>query len=120
MATPQQHDSTHLRIDGKTQRGWCRLCGIEVESPAHFDSQAHRTALITSLPACLRRADRWDIERLNAACFMEIPTSSVKNSGDDKEAYFHLHHRKRRSVEVERQRLLLKRLNVIRQRVNAR
>ncbi|KAM3181753.1 hypothetical protein ACTXT7_013752 [Hymenolepis weldensis] len=123
MATPQQYDSatasTFLRYGDKNQRGWCRLCRIEVDSPAHFDSQGHRTALLTSLPACLRRVDRWDIDRLNAACFVEIPVSS-KHSGDDKEAYFHLHRRMKRSAEVERQRLLVKRLNVIRRRVSVR
>ncbi|VDN95998.1 unnamed protein product [Rodentolepis nana] len=122
MATPQQHDSATtsipLRNGNKNQRGWCRLCHSEVDSPAHFDSQGHRTALLISLPACLRRADRWDIDRLNAACFVEIPVSS-KHSGNHKEAFFHLH-RRARSTEVERQRLLVKRLNVIRQRVNSR
>lgn len=123
MATPQQYDSatasTFLRYGDKNQRGWCRLCRMEVDAPAHFDSQGHRTALLTSLPACLRRVDRWDIDRLNAACFVEIPVSS-KHSGDDKEAYFHLHRRMKRSAEVERQRLLVKRLNVIRRRVSTR
>nr|CDS30792.2 S phase cyclin A associated protein in the [Hymenolepis microstoma] len=122
MATPQQYDSattsTPLRYGNKNQRGWCRLCHLEVDSPGHFDSQGHRTALLISLPACLRRADRWDIDRLNAACFVEIPVSS-KHSGNHKEVSFHLH-RRVRSTEVERQRLLVKRLNIIRQRVNAR
>lgn len=120
MAAPQQHESgLRQNQHGQNQRGWCRLCCVEVDSSSHFDSQGHRTALMISLPACLRRADRWDIERLNAACFVEVP-NSLKHAGDDKEASCHFYCRLRKSAEVERQRLLVKRLNVIRQRMSAR
>ncbi|EUB57096.1 S phase cyclin A-associated protein in the endoplasmic reticulum [Echinococcus granulosus] len=119
MSAPQ-HDTTTATLPRHSQyhrRGWCRLCRVEVDSVSHFESQEHRNALLTSLPACLRRSDRWDIDRLNAACFIELPTSlKHQEEADEKERL----RRQRRSAEVERQKLLAKRLDVVRQRMNAR
>ncbi|VDK38264.1 unnamed protein product [Taenia asiatica] len=119
MSAPQ-HDTTTTTLPRHSQhhrRGWCRLCRVEVDSASHFESRGHRNTLLTSLPACLRHSDRWDFDRLNAACFIELPTSlKHQEEADEKE---HLR-RQRRSAEVERQKLLAKRLDVVRQRMNAR
>ncbi|CDS36178.1 S phase cyclin A associated protein in the [Echinococcus multilocularis] len=118
MSAPQ-HDTTTTTLPrhSQHQRGWCRLCRVEVDSISHFESREHRNALLTSLPACLQRSDRWDIDRLNAACFIELPTSlKHQEEADEKERL----RQQRRSAELERQKLLAKRLDVVRQRMNAR
>lgn len=119
MSAPQ-HDTATATLSQHPQHhrhGWCRLCRVEVDSASHFESRGHRNTLLTSLPACLRRSDNWDIDRLNAACFIELPTLlKHQEETDEKE---HLR-RQRRSAEVERQKLLAKRLDVVRQRMNAR
>ena len=119
MSTPQHEScaSTTTPRDGH-HRGWCRLCRIEVDSMAHFNSRRHRSALLASLPMCLRRADRWDIERLNTACFVELPPKSTEE-GEEKEETQRLR-RLRKSADIERQRLLDKRLNAVRQKMTSR
>ena len=108
----QQGDTTLPRA----LRGYCRLCRVAVDSRSHFESKAHQNTLLTSLPACLRRADRWDIDRLNTACFVEVETLGEEFADEGRQG------RKRmcKSEEIERQRMLEKRLGVVRQRMNAR
>ncbi|VDM31776.1 unnamed protein product [Hydatigera taeniaeformis] len=119
MSAPQHDAATTAlsRHPQHNQRGWCRLCHVEVDSVSHFESRGHRNTLLTSLPACLRRSDRWDIDRLNAACFVELPALlKDQEAADEKE---HLR-RQRKAAEVEHQKLLAKRLDAVRQRMNAR
>ncbi|KAL5105632.1 S phase cyclin A-associated protein in the endoplasmic reticulum [Taenia crassiceps] len=118
MSAPQ-HDTATATLPRHPQyrRGWCRLCRVEVDSASHFESRGHRNTLLTSLPACLRRSDRWDIDRLNAACFIELPTSLKHQEEVDEKEHLRRQHR---AAEVERQKLLAKRLDAVRQRMNAR
>ena len=125
MSAPQHESnpSTLLRqhqIDRHHQRGWCRLCRVEVESMAHFNSKRHRSALLASLPVCLRRADKWDIDRLNTACFVELPHSLEQSVEEVEKEECQRPRGVRKSVDIERQKLLDKRLNAVRQKMTSR
>uniref|UniRef100_A0A5K3FDX0 SCAPER_N domain-containing protein n=1 Tax=Mesocestoides corti TaxID=53468 RepID=A0A5K3FDX0_MESCO len=106
---------------------WCRLCRVLVSGDLHavdnhFATRGHRRALLNSIPASQRL--HLNVSDLNNACLVDLPSSSAAPNSSSSSSLttsaLILTNNQRRSIEVERQRLLGRRLNVIRQRISSR